>query len=406
MKFPILIAFLCLTGCREVHGKLNIAQELPINNGRSQAIAAGAYDISIKWSDSTSSQASIKLFRPDSFIILDEFDITLPPADDFLHILNPITLSSSELEQPFDLVVIRKVDIDYDQIGVTFKAPDSEDDIYATAQFDHRSTRIAFDEKSQSFLRSYQKVKYSQRGLMFPIDGALGSDFLNDVVNFAGKLLIAPWVYARYSHIEWVLNAGEADQLIKKRWIRLIEKYPVVDYFAFVHGGTDDRIIKPLSEVPKKEHQLRFAYSEGCGGGSQFEYIENYNTAVSAGHKGTSASPLFAFPLVRQWAYGESAQESVKRGYAQGTQTARIIQHTPLAYLWNKFVKGYWTSTDDMLESSEPMLAWTPDLPPSKLYVGLSAVVNRESLIQKSVHESTIRQLEALSEGTVVSLLK
>lgn len=364
--------------------------------------APGQYRARLKISDDRDQASELRISKTSSPADGAPFLLRLPRAKDFLRVNEPQRLSSDRIGQPFSLVVTREVDLNRkDLIGVSFYSSDFQT-LLAVAKFEHESAEVAYDPEKMEFLRSYQEVRRSQRGLFFAVDAdadslltgigtpAFLSDVVDGVLNYGAMVYIAPWMWARYQNVRWILG----DDVVTSgketgHWAELLKRYPVIDYFSFVHDGTQRKLARPLWTLERKKHQIRWVYTGACRSGSADEFVRYLNAAMGTGHARISASPLFQFTILRNWAYGESAGESVMRGFEAGRKKVEQISFATFSRLWeNKTGVLYWSSFHDMLESSEPMMSWTSELPPQNLFVGLSAVPSR----------STERSAEILSE--------
>jgi hypothetical protein len=325
------------------------------------------------------------------------FKLNLPLADDLLGINDELRLTAQQLGQPFSMSIIRDVlDRDTSRYAVSFMEKDFSR-VLATVYFNNDSNKVAYDKNSMEFLQSYQDVRYSQRGTMIPIDGGLVQPF-NDIVNYAAMVYAAPWVYARYEYVRWALSEKADDtRSLEKQWRDLARNTPVIDMFSFTHSGGESVVIRPAQNVGLKKNQLRVAYTEGCSSGSASHMIANWNAAVSAGHRATSASPFFAFPLIHAWVYGNDFEESIDDAWGMGKFLAKTGDYLSFGYL----SKELWGSQANMIESSELMYAWTPEMEPRKLYIGTSAAPRRQTQSNKVVYETSVMAARKKQAATI-----
>lgn len=265
-KFEGLLILLLCIGCKEVKMDLvvvsdrNSRENFTFSNadGLHRSLDPGEYQLKIKFSNSSTKPSSIEITKPSDSRFKEKLQANLPHADEFLHVNDAMKIEARDLDQNFSMIITREVDIREDHIGISFFTPDFEI-LLATAEFRHKSYRSAYDERSGEFLQSYQAVKRSQRGVFVPIDGDIDdngfhSEILDSVVNFAGMVLVAPWVYFRYSNVQWALgDKADDSDYVRERWRRLVQKNPVIDYFAFTHGGHDESIAKHLDRLRRKE---------------------------------------------------------------------------------------------------------------------------------------------------------
>lgn len=147
---------------------------------------------------------------------------------------------------------------------------------------------------------------------------------------------------------------------------------------------------------------MRLVYTEGCGSGSAWHFIDHHNAAAAVGHKSTSASPLFAFSIVRNWVYGRDLATSVHRGWESGKRKARTLNAVSFGKLADF---GGWRDVEHMIESSEPMLSWTPEIPPKKMKISLSAVPVRERSAHRQIAEVEVSEVFKDIRGKFVAEL-
>ena len=303
------------------------------------------------------------------------FELYLPDAKVFLDAVRPLEITTEQSHQPFFLEVTKVADLKQDHYGLTFMSADKKE-IIATAEFQYKGDSVAYDEKNKDFLESFQSVRRSQRGTVLPIDSGLGGA-MGSVANHSAQVYIAPWIYARYSEVSWIIGYGNEDE-IPNQWKSVIDKSPVVDLFLFNHGGADIQGLRNSDQLGWKRHQIRLLYTEGCESASSdyFEtFLSKYNAAVGIGHRETSASPFFSFSLIRFWTYGSSALSATKAAWDIGAFLARTVDYISFKTLSS----GLWNSQDAMIRESAMGLEWTAEMPPEKLYIDQSTVINRAS---------------------------
>jgi hypothetical protein len=382
------VALLGLSGCMSVETNLTVVQDGLVLNGDngSVSIPQGTHDMQISIARSASSPSSIALKDMNQ-----KFRISLPPAKDLASITKPLVLSSDQLQQPIQMTFEREADSNVDHYGVTISSQDGST-VLATARFDYtKSSTQAYDEQNKTFLMSFQDVKRSQRAVFIPIDGMLDGNFyipvgenaiagdfpINSIVNHSAMILLAPWVYARYSTVEWFISINEMnDNDILNKVKDGVNSSPVIDLFAFNHGGNDAGTIDVAKQNGLKTSQLRLVYTEGCdSSGYISSFLSDDNAAVAIGHSGTSASPLFAFNIVHSWTYGESAHASMVSGWLFGTGLLEIADMLS----FDQLHKTLWDSHDDMIKESEPQIVWTSEMTPDKLNIDTSAVLMRNT---------------------------
>ena len=381
-----------LGGCQEVKRILvvNSAMEV-ISNGERVEIPEGRYDVTLKISNRGDDLDSIQ-FDNAKQRPLKTIRLQLPPAKELGAIKSGAILESGSIRQPFHVTVSRDQDPGVDFVGLSFSDPESGE-LLATAHFKNSWVE---DSSKNSFVKNYQNWKRSQRAVVFAIDGGLdGGGALDVLVNGSAKNFIAPWIYARYAHVEWLLSKKSHDSDgIEKAWKRAFEKSAVVDYMAFTHGGHDMDIASSMPLTVKKEHQLRYVYTEGCSSGSAFEFIREFNALAATGHAETSASPFFAFPLVRAWTYGKNLENTVKDGWSGGKSMIHTLNlGGGLDAILKKMGMGFWPSVEDMIRDSEPMLSWTPEAYPTQIQIGQNPLPERKDSKAKMIYQNRISEL-------------
>lgn len=396
MKFMGLVlgVLIALVGCKEITTTLRVqpGETLRLKtDGGFAEIPEGEYPIVLK--------LTADELKPSVLKIRDlSVDLYLPTQKELLHVLEPQQILAEEVGQAFDVLITREVGLNEDQLGISLYSQE-QGRLLATAQFVNKLTEVTYNKETGEFLKSYQTVKSSQRGVLVPIDGDMDnaglSPTMDGLVNFTAMLMLAPWVKLSYSKAIFILGKEtEDDPLVEEAWRELVEDYPVIDYFPFTHGGVDEYLARPLHKLPKKEHQLRFVYTEGCHSGSAYHFIKEYNAAATAGHRSTSVSPLFAFSVVRAWALGHSAKKSIQKGWKSGKVNSHLANLLSAGAIKDM---GGWDSVDDMINSSELMMAWTPDLEPHKIFINRSAVVSREGTRNREIFEARVSEFDHVS---------
>lgn len=381
-----LTALITLQSCMSVDTTLTVIQPggLALYNadGTLVQIPQGDHPIQLSVAQDSSSPSTLTLKD-----INVKFEITLPGAEKIANITTPLTVHATELKQPVEMTFQRDADSSTDHFTMAFMSTDGNQ-ILATSRFDNPKGDIpAFDESNQTFLMSFQKVKYSQRAVLIPIDGAL-IEPMNSIVNHAAMILLAPWVYARYSTVEWFISSGEmSDEDTNKKVQHAVSSSPVIDLFAFNHAGEDGETLAAAENLGAKKNQIRFVYTEGCGSADYLnDIITNYNAAVAVGHRDTSASPFYAFGLVHAWTYGESANSAMMTGWISGSAWIDLAAILTLDQLWRLPID--WDSREDMLKQSEPAIMWTAEMTPEKLNIETSAVLSRNTPESNTAYRS------------------
>lgn len=407
--------FIFCFGCnQEISSTLYVSEDfnglfVQTKDGWDQ-IKPGEYKMKLSFNDSGRRPSSASVYDLTTGKKVSDFKLNLPPAKEVLTALEEVELSASELGQAFNIKIERQVDYMEDHYGVTFLSLRSNK-ILASTTFNYKPKEANFDEETQSYLRSYQNVKKSHRAVFIAIDANLDDFFYampaigevsDAIVNYTGALLLFPWAHFRYKEVKWLIGDNTDDsEKITEAWTKVIDKSPVVDFMAFVHGGHEEDIVSHLDEIPHKENQLRYAYTSGCESGNGDFFIVDHNASIAVGHEGLSASPLFSFSLFRNWTYGRSLQTSLSHSYKSGSAKARALNA-----IASNIIKKYWVDVDDMIASSEPRSAYLRSLPPSQVFVNLSSIPSKLDRDSKSVFtlaaESADRDLlEGIPESTM-----
>lgn len=410
----LLIAF--LVGCdfkttSTLH-VLDSGLQMNDEDGRSNFMIKGQYLVKLDIDEDGDDPSTLEIQMPNEDTV--EFEVNLPSTDILLHTNEPLRISSSELGQPVAMVVDREVHLKKDRISITITDKNFEN-VLATVQFRHKSDVRAYDEDSGTFLQSYQKVRMTERGVVFKIDGDLdgrnnGLSFkgvLDALVNYGAMIYIAPWVYTRYWKVRWVLDDNQHEEGFEAgQWKEVIDASPQVDYFSYVHSG-DQYINGRNSFENVRNNQLRLMYSSACNGKANTNFLGGQNVsreiqndyegpgfAVTSGHKGLSASPIFEFSVVKYWAYGMNYRNVLKSSWRTGTALVRGIEWAIFGPLWEDYTGVLlWDNVDHMFESSMMMVGHTSDLPPDNMFITRSAAPKRsenfnpEEAIVKRVDE-------------------
>jgi len=316
----------------------------------------------------------------------------LPPIDTLLGSTDPLKLESKTTGQNFGMMVMRQMRSGDDLFTISFHDKQFNNS-FGQMIFEFEPDKVHFDEDKKEFLFSYQKVIRKQRATIIKVDSDLDDMFsltakfgwlektLDHIVNYSGAALVSPWAYARYSKVKWIIGASTQDESreeiedIKE----IIKNYPVIDYFAFVHGG-DQALPLAVSarELGLKKNQLRVVYTGACLSGPGDEWLKNYGAVAAAGTLGISASPLFQFSVMRKFVYGFNFEEALIKSYKAGVIRARALEWITFAKLWQEKHKVfYWKNVDDMLRQSEIQFSHTEEMPAKDIYISQSAILSK-----------------------------
>lgn len=403
------------SGCKEVKtrlvvqpvdGSLSTGLVLVNTKGQSFSIPPGSYEARISLASREGKKTVLSLKNvaghPSSKPL--EAELALPTGRQLLSALDPVEIDGQRSGQPFTTLLTREVEAEGDHYSLTLLDTDHPDQVLATAEFYAKGAAPAFDGSTGTFLRSYQAVARSQRGAVFVVNAELDggrtkvgkamADALDFTVNWGGKLLVAPWVHARYAKVRWLLGDDggfRASDKQRKAWVDVLASSPVVDYFSFVHSGDQRSVAAPLEDLPIREHQLRLIYSSACYGKSNSEFIDKHGFAVAAGHPGLSASPVMEMSFVRWWAYGRDVKTALNISWERMKAILRTAEYVSFAPLWQKKTGFlYWRSVDDMLDSTRPMMSFTREMRPEHLKIGISAAPVRLSEEDRMIFEASI----------------
>lgn len=373
-KVLLLLGLLILSGCRSFEIELRVIphsaeqKNLTLRSDQgSLELIPGVYPTRVELS-STEGEPSYLLFsHKDNKTIKVPFQ--LPQKDQILPSEEVLIISAEDLKQPVKLTITRDFAQEQDQIEIKLTDP-KDGSLIALAQTNYKEEETHYDGKTGLFLRSYQRVKKSERGTYIPIedDPWLGTSL---------QVLLAPWVYSRYEQVEWKTE----NQSSTSTWARLIKKSPVIDYFELLHESSDQNEAKPLYYLPKKKNQLRFVYTEGIESGSAYHFISAFNAAFAAGHQENSNSSLFSFRVIRSWTLGMSGLASLQRAY----QESKILHPQSLR------------------NQPEPVFSWTKELPFEKTGISLAALPMRNSQELTQIYEakvSTYENAESIRQAT------
>lgn len=402
---PMLI----LTGCETLKTELRvIPHSADVKNLTFQSekgaleLVPGIYSVEIKVSTDPKkpSQVIFQGKNKTSHAVA----IHLPEVQELSNRLEAIEISSTELGQPVDLTLTRDTTAGQDRIGITLTDPKTGN-LLAVSQIYFHSDETNYEGKTAQFLRSYQRVKLSERGIYIPVESTLNDGyFLSQIddqwVNTSVQVLIAPWIYSRYNQVEWRIGSHdqqneEAQKERRTAWSKLIETSPVIDYFAFLSSGSSLIEAEPLYYLPKNKNQLRFVYTEGTQADSGQSLITLFNAGFSAAHRETSESLQsgtfghFGFTLTRSWTLGMSALTGLRRAYIE----SKILGISP------------WSDNSEMSLTS---FSWTSELPLEKTGISFSATPARETKEKTEIYQAKIsnyigassKQTQFLSDET------
>lgn len=365
LKIFLFFSLWVLSGCRSFEIELRVLphslekKNLTFKSDQGALeLVPGVYPASVELS-STEGEPSYLLFSKKSEKTIKVL-FQLPRTDQILPSEESLIVSSEDLKQPIQLTITRDFAQEQDRIEITLTDP-KDGSLMALAQTQYKEDETSYDGKTGLFLRSYQRVKKSERGVYIPIedDPWLGTSL---------QVLLAPWIYSRYEQVEWKTES----QPSTSTWARLISKSPVIDYFELLHESSDQNEAKPLYYLPKKKNQLRFVYTEGIESGSAYHFISAFNAAFAAGHQESSSSSLFSFRVIRSWTLGMSGLASLQRAYRE-----------------NKIL--YPRSTR---EQPEPVFSWTKELPFEKTGISLAAIPTRNTQELTQIYEARVSTYE------------
>ena len=139
--------------------------------------------------------------------------------------------------------------------------------------------------------------------------------------------------YARYANVSWIIgDDNKSTEQTDEKWKTVAKEYPVIDYFAFVHSGdqristdgTRDRMT--METIGLKKNQLRLVYTGACSSGSGTEWLKQYASAGAGGQRGTSASPIFQFSVLKKWVYGFDFEDSVVKAWKAAVRKVRALE--------------------------------------------------------------------------------
>jgi len=337
--------------------------------------------------------------------------LNLPQLDNLLAANDAIRLDSTTIGQSFGMMIMRTPGRDKESFSITFHDPGFNQTI---GEMTFETDKIPELKESDFFIKEYQEVKRKHRAAVIKIDGEIESQLsmprglkwlektIDHVVNYSGVVLISPWVYARYKHITWEVGSDHGD--FASAWKATVEKYPVIDYFAFVHShnqwlprkkDTPFLMSAPLSmdDLGLKQNQLRAVYTGACRSGDSSEWLTNYAAVVAAGQRNLSASPLFQFVVVTKWIYGFSFEDSISKAWQAAIRRVKALEWVTFAKLWQKnHGVLLWDSADDMLFDSEIIYSFTKEALASEIDITktqkLSKIPFESDLTTKSATEA------------------
>jgi|GEM_PF-2848758 len=377
---------LILTGCNTFKTELRvIPHSTDVKNLTLQSekgpleLVPGIYPVEIKIS--TDPTKSSQVIFQDKNKSVHMVAVHLPNAQEMSNRLEAIEISSIDLGQPVNLTLTRDAADSQDRIGITLTDPKTGN-LLAISQVYFQSNESSYEGKTAQFLRSYQRVKLSERGIYIPIESTLNDGYVlsqmdDRWVNTSVQVLIAPWIYSRYNQVEWRIGSHDqqSDQAQKERmtaWSKLIENSPVIDYFAFLSSDSSLVESEPLYYLPKNKNQLRFMYTEGNQADSGQSLIKYFNAGFAAGHSESFGSfGHFGFTLTRSWTLGMSAFTGLKRAHIE----SKILSFSP------------WFDDSEMNLTS---FSWTSELPLEKTGISFSATPERATKEQTEIYQSKI----------------
>ncbi|HXH75196.1 MAG TPA: hypothetical protein VNJ08_09545 [Bacteriovoracaceae bacterium] len=356
-----------------------------------------------------------KKFRP-------EIPLKLPDINTLLGSNDPVKLESKELGQTFGMMVMRQIRPGKDLFIMTFHDAEFTNSS-AEMSFEYEPSKVLYDENKKEFLASYQTVKRKQRALVVRIDGDIDGGLsmarsfgwlektLDHIVNYSGAALISPWAYARYSEVKWVIGDESRDDKDANKWKGVVKEFPVIDYFAFVHSGSQELPDNlNAEELSLKKNQLRVVYTGACYSKHGTEWIKDFTAVAAGGQRGLSASPLFQFTVLRKWVYGYSFENSLIDAYHAGARKVRALEWITFAKLWqNKTGVLAWKNVDDMLTSSEILFSYTDEVPAKNLHISQSAILSKipenDEIVRKGVVEAKKENKSEIVEKNPAELL-
>lgn len=170
------------------------------------------------------------------------------------------------------------------------------------------------------------------------------------------------------SRAQWIENKAKAtynnvylikgddlrqDQKMKDAWEQALRDNDVVDYVSMVHQG--DQFIKDAWQVSNTK-KLRMVYSEACCGGSgKDHFILKHRAALSAGHKGKSASPLFSLTFIHNWLDGNNFVASFQDAWSKG----QMLLNTQGGLILASMIGGY-TDKEEIVRESKIAVSFHP----------------------------------------------
>lgn len=338
-----------------------------------------------------------------------EVPLNLPKVDDLLISTDPVKVEADKLGQSFGMMFMRTLKPGKDVYTVTFHDPSFEK-IVGKMIFKYEPKKQLYDPNTKTFLASYQKVSRKHRAVVMKIssqfddmidaEGKWHGTALKHIVDYGGAILIAPWLWVRYKSIKWLIGST-SEEKTRKKWADVIAKYPVIDYFSFVHSGDEDQHY--LDKSALRSNQLRVVYTGACFSDGAEGFVEDFGAVAGAGHAGVNAGPIWDLPAVRKWTYGYNFEKAMIKANNQGKRRAHTVEWLLLAPLWSNEDKGFldWDSVDEMIEDSEIVVSYTDEIPASHVGISLSAVRKKQIGADNKLHVLPITKLEAQRNGAV-----
>ncbi len=416
MKLLILVCCLVFFGCKtSIDSKLTVLETgaftVTTSDGEILPLPKATLDADLVVDSKRPENTYITLhLRKGTKQYRPQIPVRLPSLDVVLGANDPVRLEARELGQDFGLMVMREIRPGKDLFTMTFHDPQFNSTI-AKMVFEYKPEKVLFDAKKNEFLASYQAVKRKQRAAVIKINGDVDmmmslpkkfgwvEETLDHVVNYGGMLLISPWAYARYANVSWIIgDENKSEAQTDEKWKAVVKEYPVIDYFAFVHSGNQrietngngERM--SMETLGLKKNQLRLVYTGACSSGSGTEWLKEYATAGAGGQRGTSASPIFQFSVLKKWVYGFNYEDSVVKAWTAAVRKIRALEWITLAKFWeDKTGVLEWSNVDDMLHDSEILISYTKEVPAANLKINQSAILKgvpvQDDIVERSVNE-------------------
>jgi len=422
----LIVALLLTVGCKKsIEGKMNVAQPegapdlvMKTSDGKLLKLPKGDMKVDLVVDGKHPEKSYLKLYlRKGNRKYRPEIPVRLPNINDLLGANDPVRLEGQNLGQNFGIMLVRQIRPGKDLFTMTLH--DKEfDSMLGKMTFEYEPEKVLYDAKKGEFLASYQKVKRKQRAAVIRINGdvdrmlALPKKFgwleqtLDHIVNYGGMVLVSPWAYVRYANVKWIIgDDNKSERNTDEKWKEVVKKYPVIDYFAFVHSG--DQRVRTDGNGPRmtqhelglKNNQLRLVYTGACSSGSGTEWIKDYSAVGAGGQRNTSASPIFQFQVLKKWAYGYDFETSVVKTWKSAVAKLRALEWITFAKYWeDKTGILYWKNVDDLLYDSEIMISYTNQVPAKNLRVSQSAILT-SNLDEKDIIEKEVTEIIAERNG-------